>query len=61
MKLTHFSLQIHLQRLALAAGHTAFKERLHELQTLKLHLKNATREVSVYLVMASTRYCIAYC
>ena len=38
-------MQIRLQRQALAAGHAAYKERLEELQTLKLHLKNATREV----------------
>ena len=42
-------LQIHLQRLALSAGHTAYKERLEELQTLKLHLKNASREVRLAL------------
>ena len=38
--------QIHLQRLALSAGHTAYKERLEELHLLKLHLKNASREAS---------------
>lgn len=38
-------LQIKLQRQALASGHAAYLERLEELQTLKLHLKNATREV----------------